>query len=123
MRVFAGGVWWDDGDGAAFCQPVAQAARVVSAVGQQATGRAGDGKKCLGAVEVVPIAGGQHQSERPPGRVGQRVELAGAPSTRASDSIGEGPPFAPAAERWTLMWVLSTEAVTPPITPVEPVSA
>ena len=85
--------------------------------------RAGDGKKRLGTVEIVPVAGGQHQSERPSGCIGQRVELAGAAAARASDGVEASPPFAPAAERWTLMWVLSTEAVTPPITPVEPVSA
>jgi hypothetical protein len=36
---------------------------------------------------------------------------------------GAGHTFAPPAERWALMCMLSIEAVTPPIRPVEPVRA
>lgn len=121
--MFSCWVWWDDGGGAALCQPVAQAAGVIGAVGQEAAWRAGDGKERLGAVEIVPVACVQHEGKGAPGRVGQGVELAGPAPARASDGVGEGPPFAPAAERWTLMCVLSTDAVTPLITPVAPVSA
>jgi hypothetical protein len=49
------------------------------------------------------------------------MDLGGAPAPRVADRLGEGPPFAPAAERCALMWVLSIDTVA--VMPVEPVSA
>ncbi len=123
MRVLSRWIGRDDGDGAGFCQPVPQPTRIMGAVCEKARWRSGNGKQRLGTVEIMAIAGRQDQGERPSGRVGQGVELAGASAARASDGIGKGPPFEPAAARWTLICVLSTEAVTLPITPVDPVRA
>ena len=35
--------------------------------------------------------------------IGQRVDFGRLPAARAADGVVEGPPFAPAAERWALM--------------------
>ena len=51
----------------------------------------------------------------------QRVDFSGASASRAAGSLLEVLPFAPAAERWALMWVASMDIV--PTRPVEPVKA
>ena len=71
--------------------------------------------------EQTSVAGGDQERQRPPQIVCQRVDFGRAPAARAADRVMEGPPFAPAAERWTLMCVLSIDMV--PTMPVEPVSA
>ena len=53
--------------------------------------------------------------------VGQGVDFRRPPTTRAADGLAEDPPFPPAAERCTLMCVLSIATV--PMMPVEPVKA
>jgi hypothetical protein len=49
------------------------------------------------------------------------MDLGGAPAPRVADGLSVGPPFAPAAERCALMWVLSIDTVA--VIPVEPVRA
>ena len=84
-------------------------------------GRSADGQQVAGALQIVSIAGCQHQGAWPPRLVGQRVNLGGTSATGSADSLRQRPPFAPPAERCALMCMLSIEAVTPPIRPVEPV--
>ena len=113
----------DDRLAAVLGQPVAQGPRVIGAVSQQAAGRTGDGQQIARAGQVVGVAGGQDQREGPSPLIGQGVNLGGTTTARAPDAVMEGPPFAPAAERCALMCIESTEAVTPPITPLDPVRA
>ena len=70
---------------------------------------------------VAGVAGRDQEHAWSPGGVGQPVELAGPPAARGADGLREGPPFAPAAERWTLMLVESI--ATEPQAPLWPVSA
>jgi hypothetical protein len=123
MRVFAGRVRRDNWLAAVLGKPFAQGPRVIGAIGEQAAGRAGDGQQIARACQVMRVAGGQDQREGPSPLIGQGVNLGGTTTARAPDAVMEGPPFAPAADRCALMCIESTEAVTPPITPVDPVRA
>jgi hypothetical protein len=69
----------------------------------------------------VTVAGGDQEGDRPATILGQRVDFGCTAAARAANRLFEVPPFAPAAERWALMWVESIDIV--PIRPVEPVSA
>jgi hypothetical protein len=53
--------------------------------------------------EVVDIAGRDQQDMRAADLIGQRVDFRRLSAARAADGVVEGPPFAPAAERWALM--------------------
>ena len=123
VRMLARWVGWNDRFGAVLDEPVAQGSGIVGTVGEEAAWRAGDVEEFACSLEVMHIAGGQHQGKRSPLVVGQRVDLGRTAPTRSADGIVERPPFAPPAERCALTCILSTEAVTPPITPVEPVRA
>jgi len=118
--VLAGWIGRDDGLGSACGEPVAQALCVIGAVGQQLVAGAADGKECLGASEVMCVAGRQRESNRAAAIVAQRVDFCRPSAARGANGVMTSPPFAPAAERWALMWVESTAPVN---TPVEPVSA
>lgn len=123
VRVLAGRVGRDDRLAAVLGKPVAQGSCIIGTVGEQAVGRSGDGQQIARTAQIVGIARRQHQSARPPQLVGQRVNLGGTSASGSADSLRQRPPFAPAAERCALMCMLSIEAVTPPITPDEPVRA
>src|SRR3546814_10703358 len=49
------------------------------------------------------VAGGQEQDARATLLVADGMELGVAASLRAADTMSQGPPFAPPAQRWTLM--------------------
>jgi hypothetical protein len=51
----------------------------------------------------VDVAGRDQQYMWAADIVGQRVDFGRLSAARAPDGIVEGPPFAPAAERWALM--------------------
>jgi len=119
--MLASRVWRDDSPDAAFCQPIAQAPCVISAVGEQSTRQADRRQEFAGSGEIMAVAGRDQECQRTPQIVRQRVDFGRAPAARAADRVVESPPFAPAAERWTLMCVLSIDIV--PTVPVEPVSA
>lgn len=80
---------------------------VVAAVGDQALYRTGLLEQGAGDADVVDIAGTQQQDPGAPQAIGQGVELARLAAAREAERLGVGPPFAPPAERWALMWVLS----------------
>lgn len=101
--MLPGGIGRNDGLDAAFSQSLSQTIGVVGAIGQQGFGQRPDGQQPAGAFEVVDVAGSDQQHTRPAIAVGQRVDFGGLPAARATDGIVEGPPFAPAAERWALM--------------------
>ena len=80
---------------------VAQAPGVVGAVGEE-TGRVRTAEQTAGTDQVVGVAGREQQGSWTALVVGQRVDFGRSPAARAADGVGEGPPFAPAAERWAL---------------------
>lgn len=94
---------------------------VVATVGDQAGEGAGRIDQRSGHGHVVDIAGGELENARATLLVGQSVELGRTSTARGADSLEEGPPFAPAAERWVLMCVASIATV--PQMPLCPVSA
>jgi hypothetical protein len=118
--MLAGWVWRNDGLGSAGGEPVAQGACVVGAVGQEPPARAANVEQRPCAGDVGRVARRQHEGDRPAEVVAQRVDLGRPAAARGANGMMTSPPFAPAAERWALIWVLSTE---PENTPVEPVSA
>lgn len=84
---------------------------IISTVRKQAPERAYGTDQISGDGDVVDVAGGEQQDPGPALGVGQSVELGRAPAARAADALAEVPPFAPAAERWALTWVLSIATV------------
>jgi hypothetical protein len=114
-------IWRDDGLGSTLSKPVTEAFGIVGTVCNE-TQRAGyHRQQSASTVEVVGIAWSELESEGPAAFVGQGVDFRRPAAPRAPDGVAEGPPFAPAAERWALMWVESTATV--PTMPVAPVSA
>lgn len=84
---------------------------IVAAISDQAAERADGADEIGGDGDVVDVAGGQQQYSGPTLGVGQPVELRRAPAARAANTLREVPPFAPAAERWALICVLSMATV------------
>lgn len=84
---------------------------VIAAIGDQAAERTNGLDQISGDGDVVDVAGGEQKDPGPSLGVGQTVEFRRAPAARATDGLAEVPPFAPAAERWALMWVLSMATV------------
>lgn len=123
VRMFAVGLRRDDDVAAALGEPFAQGPGVVGAVGDELAGSTGDGEQVARSVQVAGVARGEDEGERAAELVGQRVNFGGTSTARTPDSMSAGPPFAPAAERCALTCMLSSEAITPPITPFEPVRA
>ena len=121
MRVLARGVWRDHRLSPARLKPIAEAAGVIGAVGDEAQWAGHHSQQRTGTVEVMNIASGEFEGAGPTALVGQRVDFRRAAAARAPDRRAEGPPFAPAAERCALMCVESIAPV--PIIPVEPVNA
>lgn len=83
---------------------------VVASIGDQPGYWSGPLQQGAGDADVVDVAGGQQQDARSALAVTQRVELAGLAAARLAERLEVGPPFAPPAERWALMWVLSIMA-------------
>jgi hypothetical protein len=120
IRVLACRIGWDHSLAASVCQPVAQLAGVVGAIGDQTLWGRHAPQDVAEADEVMNLARCQAEGQRPTVFVGQGMNLGRPSAARPADGIGKVPPFAPAAERCTLMCVLSAEVV--PTTPLEPVS-
>lgn len=123
VRIFARWIGRDDRLGSVLGKPCAQGSCVIGMVGEQVTGRSGDGHQVARAAQIVGSSRRQPQSARPPQRVGQCVNLGGTSAVGSADSLRQRPPFARDAERCALMCMLSIEAVTPPIMPNEPIRA
>ena len=83
-------------------EPVPQFASVVGAVGQQPSRDGGAPQHLGGSDQVVGVACRDDQGAWPAELVSQGVDLGRAAAARRSDGVGEGPPFAPAAERCAL---------------------
>lgn len=111
----------DDGKYASFGEALAQGVGVVGTISEEMGDRACAGDQRGGHGTVVDVAGAEPQHTRPAGLVRQGVDFGGATAAGSADRLREVPPFAPAAERWALMWVASI--APPPHTPLMPVSA
>ena len=57
------------------------------------------------SIKIVNVPGRNHQSTRAADVIGQGVDLGRLPAARTANGVIERPPFAPAAERWALMYV------------------
>ena len=77
-----------------------QLAGVVSAVGQELARRRHNPEQRRSSDEVMGVPGRQNQGSGPAQVVGQGVNLRRPTAPGGSDGVVEGPPFAPAAERW-----------------------
>ena len=121
MGMLAGWIWRDDRSDPSLREFLAQAVGVIGPVSENSLGAMAHGKQATGSGEVVDVAGRDQQDMGATDIIGQRVYFGRLPAARATDGVVEGPPFAPAAERWALMYVESTEA--DPYIPVEPVKA
>jgi len=119
--MFAGRIGRNDRFAAAFGKPEPQLPGVVGPVGNQPSGNGDPVQQLPRADQIVGVAGGDGEGERPAGLICQRMDFAGAPAPRAAYRMVEGPPFAPPAERWALMCVVSIAADE--TTPLDPVNA
>ncbi len=102
MRMLPGRIWRDHGLDAACGQFVAQAPGVVGSIGQQTTRVANHADQTACTDQVMGVARSNQEGKRTADIVCQCVDFGGLPAARAADCIVEGPPFAPAAERWAL---------------------
>lgn len=103
MWVLAGRIWRDDSLDPPLCEFLAQASGVVGSVGDDTLWSMPHSEQTAGSVEVVDVSSRDQQGIWTPDLIGQRVDFGRLPAARAADGIVEGPPFAPAAERWALM--------------------
>lgn len=94
---------------------------VIALVGEQPAERPCSLDQGLGHADVVDVAGTELQDAGAPALINQAVQFGCATATGAAYGLGEGPPFAPAAERCALMWVASMAA--PSKIPLWPVRA
>ncbi len=92
-------VWRDNGFAAVLDEPVTQLSSVIGSVRQKLARRRRELEHGGGPDEVVGVACGQDQGSGPAKVVGQGVDFGRSSAPRGSDSVVEGPPFAPAAER------------------------
>ncbi len=118
--MFARRVGRDHGLRPAVGEPVAQGPGVIGAIRLEAPRRTTDSEQGSGSVEIVGIAGSEDKGDRAARIAGRRVDFPRSAAARGANGMMTSPPFVPAAVRWALMWVESTE---PAKTPVEPVTA
>lgn len=97
----------DDGLGASSNQPFPQSLAVIALVGDEVGGRRHrfDTEPC--DLAIVNVSGRQEQDAGSSFLVADRVELGISSAFRAADTMSQGPPFAPPAQRWTLIQLLS----------------
>lgn len=103
MGMLAGRIWRDDRCDPSLREFVAQAVGVVSPIGQNPFWPMAHCEQAAHADEVVDVAGRDQQDMRTSDVIGQCVDFGRLSAARATDGVVEGPPFAPAAERWALM--------------------
>jgi hypothetical protein len=121
MGMLAGRIWRDDGLDPSLGEFLAQAVGIISPVGENSLGPMAHREQATHSDKVVDVAGCDQQDVGAADIIGQRVDFGRLSAARTADGVVEGPPFAPAAERWALMYVESTEA--DPYIPVDPVNA
>lgn len=119
--MLAGWIGRNDGLAAARGQPVSELCCVVGAIGYElARGRNARQKRGRSG-QIMGLSSRQGEGDGPARSIGQGMNFGRPSAARPADSMREGPPFAPAAERCALIWVESTAVVE--ITPLEPLRA
>jgi len=121
MRVLAGWIWRDNRFDLPLREFLAQTVGVIGPVGENSFRLMAPREQAARSGQIVDVASRDQQDMGPTDIIGQRVDFGRLSAARAADGVVEGPPFAPAAERWALMYVESTEA--DPYIPVDPVKA
>lgn len=121
MGVLAGRIGRNDGLAPSLGQPLTQLLCIVGAICDQPVGDRHTAQQSCGAHQIMRLSGGEREGDRAAFMVGQGMNFGRPSAARSADGVGEVPPFAPAAERWALMWVESTAVVL--MTPLDPVKA
>jgi hypothetical protein len=103
MGMLAGRIGRDDGSDPSLREFLAQAVGVIGPVGKNPFGSMAHSEQATHSDKVVDVAGRDQQDMRTADIIGQRVDFRRLSAAGAADGIVEGPPFAPAAERWALM--------------------
>jgi hypothetical protein len=103
VGMLAGRIWRDDPFDPSLREFLAQAVGVIGPVGGDTLGRWPIGSRLRAPGEVMDVAGCDQQDMGAADIVGQRMDFGRLAAARATDGVVEGPPFASAAERWTLM--------------------
>ena len=111
MWVFSGWVWRNDRFTSAFREPISQLICIISPVSQQPPWCGDPLKEQGGANQIMGLPRCNRQSEGTAPFVGYGMNFSRPSAARSSDGLLEIPPFAPAAERWALMWVESSAVV------------
>lgn len=102
MWMLTGRIWRDHRLDMACGQFIAQAPGIVGSIGQRAARTVDHADQVASADQIIGVTRGNQEGQRTADIVNQRVDFGGLPAARAADCIVEGPPFAPAAERWAL---------------------
>jgi hypothetical protein len=103
MGMFAGRIWGDDRFDPSLRELLSQAVGVIRPIGENRLRSMTHCEQATHSDEVVDVAGRDQQNMWSTDIIGQRVDFRGLSAARATDGVVEGPPFAPAAERWALM--------------------
>jgi hypothetical protein len=82
---------------------LAQAVGIISSVGKHSFGPMAHCEQAAYSDQVVDVAGRDQQNMGAADIIGQCVDFGRLAAARATDGVVEGPPFAPTAERWTLI--------------------
>lgn len=109
-RVLATRSGGDDDRGTLFGQAFSKVVGVIAAIGQQGPEAPCVVHQGMGHGDVVAVSRADEQDSRPSEFVHQAMDLGGSPASRQPYALEEGPPFAPAAERWALTEVESIAA-------------
>src|SRR5205814_5140432 len=91
-------VGWDDRQAGLAVQCCAKCVRIVGLVGQDAAGP-GALNQVACRPAIMPLALGDLEDQRQPESVDDQVNLGRQATTRPTDSLLRGPPFAPEASR------------------------
>ena len=89
----------DDWLGATLGKPFAQGPAVISFVGDEFGRGWHGGDNGLRDLAIMHISGGQEQDTGPPLVIADDVELGVTTAACLADTIGQGPPFPPPAQR------------------------
>ena len=103
MGMLAGRIWWNDRFYPSLRELQAETVGIIGPVGEKRLGPMAHCEQATHSDEVVDVACRDQQHMWAANIIGQRVDFRGLSAARAADGVVEGPPFAPAAERWALM--------------------